>query len=83
MKSKVINLGRTLYLSHHIFGNDIILLCDGSRRHTLTLKENIYLYLYVTRMKFNLVDLRVYFFGVNEDDVIFFTRLFPNFPNFQ
>jgi hypothetical protein len=74
---KGIKLGRSLYLIHLLFVDDIILFCDGSGRNVLKLKEILDLYCTASRMKVNLNKSSISFFEVNEDEVRYFIQLFP------
>lgn len=71
-----IKIGGSLYLSHLLFVDDLILFCDGSRSNTEKLKDILDLYSIATGMKINVGESTVSFSGVDEDNVTFLSQLF-------
>jgi hypothetical protein len=66
---KGIRIGRSVFLSHLLFVNDILLFCDGSRRDAMKLKEILDLYCTATGKFMNLRKSTISFLGINEDGI--------------
>ena len=64
---KGLKLGKSLFLTHLFFVEDVLLFCDGSRRDASKLKEILDLYCTATGMRVNLQTSSISFNGVKDD----------------
>jgi hypothetical protein len=74
---KSIKIDGSLYLSHLIFMNDILLFYYGYRRDALKLKDILDLYSIAIGMKINIHKSITSFLDFDEDNFIFLFELFP------
>jgi hypothetical protein len=70
-------LGKSLSLSHLLFVDYVLLLCDGTRIVVVKLKEFLELYCVDTDMRVNMHKSSVSSHGVNEDNIRYIHHVFP------
>jgi hypothetical protein len=60
-----------------LFVNDLLLFYDGSRREAIKIRDLLYLYYATTSMLINVQKSSTSFLGLVEEEVRYFTQLFP------
>jgi hypothetical protein len=72
-----INIGGNCCVAHLLFIDDILILCEGSRRMVEKLKDMIELLCMFMGMKINLVKSMISIRGINEAIKNFIIQMFP------
>jgi hypothetical protein len=69
---KGVRVGRTLYVSHLLFVDGMLLFCDGTQRYGKKLREIMDIYCKVTDMVINMGKYIISFMGVSEEEKVQF-----------
>jgi hypothetical protein len=76
-KLKGIRMVNSIFLTHLLFVDDILLFCDDFRRDALKFKVVLDLYCIATGMMVYIAKSTISFAGIHDEDVNVFLELFP------